>query len=456
MSKKDDVQSLAVLDAQRALRDDARALIILVAGIDGSGRHDVINALSHRFDPRGVRVTAWSPESAPGQDRPTLWRHWRALPARDQVGLMLDGWYDRPVDAVLRGEAPDLAHLAALEAQLIADGALIVKLWVVQNVAAARHRIRKRLKAEARDATLGEQRVLAAHDAADAGLASLREQTGPWIMLKGRAHKKARRHALDAIITAVTQRPDPVPKRVRARPAAPQTRLATIDLSARVAKAEAKQTIGTLQAELARRVWAAHRRGQPTVMLLEGWDAAGKGGVIRRVTHGLDARLFQVVPVAAPNDEARARPYLWRFWRRLPRDGHLTIFDRSWYGRVLVERVEGFARRDEWQRAYAEINDFEAQLVGHGAALVKVWLHLSPQEQLRRFEARADTAHKQHKLTDEDWRNRDQWDDYLAATEDMLHRTDTGIAPWTVVASECKQHARITVLRALIDALAPR
>jgi polyphosphate kinase 2 (PPK2 family) len=192
------------------------------------------------------------------------------------------------------------------------------------------------------------------------------------------------------------------------------------------------------------------------VLVFEGWDAAGKGGCIRRVTEAIDPRLFRVVPISAPNDEERARHYLWRFWRQLPPDGRVTIFDRSWYGRVLVERVEGFAQPDEWLRAYHEINDFEDQLVEHGMVLSKFWIHISKDEQLRRFKERESVPFKRHKITAEDWRNRGKWDDYKAAVNDMISHTSTGFAPWTLVAGEDKKFARIQILKALCRRLEER
>jgi AMP-polyphosphate phosphotransferase len=454
VGKAADRRRLALLQAQRQLRDDNRALIVIVAGVDGAGRHAVINALTQGLDTRGVRVNAWTPESVPGLHRPLFWRYWQALPARGQVGIFLDGWYAEPMDAAFRGDAHALDNLQAFEAGLIADGAVLVKLWVTMGAGTARKQIRKRLKAEARLPTLSEQCVLAAQDEADGRLDALRQQTGDWIELDCRQPKRIEKAAVEGLTQALQGLALPQPKRRRLPTVSKAARLAKIDLDATLGKKTAEREIEALQAELARRLWAAHRREQPVVMLMEGSDAAGKGGVIRRVTHPLDARLFQVVPIAAPTDEERAHPYLWRFWRHLPRDGHMTIFDRSWYGRVLVERVEGFAQPHEWQRAYAEINDFEAQLVAHGTALVKVWLHISPEEQLRRFEARAETPHKQHKLTDEDWRNREKWSECLTATDEMIARTDTPAAPWTLVAANDKRYARRAVLQTLVNALA--
>jgi polyphosphate kinase 2 (PPK2 family) len=201
---------------------------------------------------------------------------------------------------------------------------------------------------------------------------------------------------------------------------------------------------------------AAYREKISTVVVLEGWDAAGKGGLIRRVTPAIDARHYRVIPIAAPTEEERRYHYLWRFWRQLPRAGQVTLFDRSWYGRVLVERVEGFASEEEWRRAYAEIDDFEEQLVSHGMVVVKFWIHIDQEEQLARFKLRAETGYKQYKITDEDFRNREQWDAYEVAVNDMVERTSTDFAPWHLIEGNDKRHARIQALRILCQRLEER
>jgi polyphosphate kinase 2 (PPK2 family) len=224
------------------------------------------------------------------------------------------------------------------------------------------------------------------------------------------------------------------------------TVLDRVDLSVSLAADEYEARLDRAQRRLCKQAWKARERGRNTVAVFEGWDAAGKGGAIRRVARAVDARLFQAISIAAPSDEERAHHYLWRFWRQLPRAGHMSIYDRSWYGRVLVERVEGFAREHEWRRAYQEINDFEEQLVEHGVVLLKIWLHISPEEQLRRFEERQQVERKQHKITAEDWRNREKWGAYAEAIDEMIARTSTAFAPWTLVAGNDKKHARVEVL----------
>jgi polyphosphate kinase 2 (PPK2 family) len=224
-------------------------------------------------------------------------------------------------------------------------------------------------------------------------------------------------------------------------------------MSQRVAQKPYKTKLERLQGRLNTLHRKAERAGVSTILVFEGWDAAGKGGAIRRLTAGLDARDYQVIPIAAPTEDERAQHYLWRFWRHLARRGRMTIFDRSWYGRVLVERVEGFASEQEWVRGYAEINQFEAQLVAHGIVLVKYWIHITKDEQLRRFRARETATYKRWKLTDEDWRNRKQWDAYEQAVNDMVERTSTRSAPWTLVEANDKSFARLKVLETACDRL---
>ena len=229
-----------------------------------------------------------------------------------------------------------------------------------------------------------------------------------------------------------------------------------VDLSATLDVDEYRQALAVRQVELRHLAYRLYRAQRALLVVFEGWDAAGKGGSIRRVTERLDPRGYHVWQIAAPDGEDAKHQYLWRFWRRLipPEEKQLTVFDRSWYGRVMVERVEWFAQEHEWQRAYREINEFERQLVDAGWMLVKFWFHISKEEQLERFRLREATPHKRWKLTQEDWRNRDRWDDYRDAVEEMLERTSTRQAPWTMVAGNCKRWARAQTVSHLVNVLA--
>jgi polyphosphate kinase 2 (PPK2 family) len=231
------------------------------------------------------------------------------------------------------------------------------------------------------------------------------------------------------------------------------TVLSSLDMSLQLSKSDYKRQLKECQARLNLLHRKALKKKISTILLFEGPDAAGKGGAIRRVTRALDARHYQVIPVAAPTDEERAHHYLWRFWRHLTRAGRITIFDRSWYGRVLVERVEGFATEDEWKRAFAEINEFEEQLTDHGILLLKFWEHITKDEQLARFRAREETPHKRWKLTEEDWRNREKWHDYELAVNDIVEHTSTHTAPWVLIEGNDKRFARIKVITTFCDRL---
>jgi polyphosphate kinase 2 (PPK2 family) len=229
--------------------------------------------------------------------------------------------------------------------------------------------------------------------------------------------------------------------------------LETVDLTQTLSSDEYHVDLVRLQVRLSQLGFQVYKQQRPVIIAFEGWDAAGKGGAIRRLTERLDPRGYVVHAISAPKGDDAEHHYLWRFWRRLPEAGQIAIFDRTWYGRVLVERVEGFCSEDEWRRAYREINEFERQLVDFGAVLVKFWLHISKEQQLARFEDRRDTAYKAWKLTDEDWRNRDKWDEYVQAVEDMLLKTSTTVAPWTVVPANDKLYARVLVLQTVANAL---
>ena len=226
-----------------------------------------------------------------------------------------------------------------------------------------------------------------------------------------------------------------------------------MDLSKTCERGAYKRELSLLQAELSDLTYRAYRKGISSTLVFEGWDAAGKGGAIRRLTAGIDARITRVIPISAPTDEELAHHYLWRFWRHIPMAGFVTVYDRSWYGRVLVERVENLTPPSDWRRAYAELNDFEEQLQEHNNILVKYWLHISPEEQLRRFREREETPWKEYKITAEDWRNREKLPAYLNAADEMFSRTSTETAPWNIIPAEDKKYARLEIIRIYRDAL---
>jgi polyphosphate kinase 2 (PPK2 family) len=498
-----------LLAAQQALRQDARVpVVVLFAGVDTAGKGETVNTLSEWMDPRWLVARAYGPASDEERERPRFWRYWRDLPPKGRIGLFLSAWYSDPVLQRVRREISieefdaQLDEIAAFEKALTDDGTVFVKFWMHLDKKAQRKRLRSFEKDPlTRWRVTREQwknwRMYGRFIAA-AERAIRRTSTGqaPWLIVEGLderyrnltvavALRDAIREALArseretaAIIDVEapsTEASAPARRRRGARAAANDTAAAVdpveqvlervarersvldqLDLSLALNKKVFQAELAKLQARLHLLERKALNRGISTIVVFEGWDAAGKGGAIRRITAALDARWYQVIPIAAPTDEERAQHYLWRFWRHLSRAGRLTIYDRSWYGRVLVERVEGFARRAEWMRAFTEINQFEEQIIDRGFVVLKYWIHISPEEQLRRFKQREKEAHKRWKITDEDWRNRKKWGDYEAAVTDMVARTSTSQAPWTIVEGNDKYHARIKVLDVLCDRLEKR
>jgi polyphosphate:AMP phosphotransferase len=481
-----------LLDAQRELREDGHSpVIVVVAGVDGAGKGQIVNLLNEWMDPRWIITRAYDAPSEEERERPEYWRFWRDLPPRGQIGLFLSSWYSRPVLERVYGTlsvprfVDTLDRVAAFENALAEDGAIILKFWMHLSKAAQKRRLKSLEKdpltswrVTERDWKhwgLYEQFIEAAERTI------MRTNTGraPWTIVEGediyyrsltvgelvrdtlrkrleenRWRREAASHAKQAeneVPTVVETAPpeDEAP----AEQTAPKTVLSTLDMTRQLGKADYRKQLREGQARASQLCRKALAKKVSTILVFEGPDAAGKGGAIRRVTAALDARNYQVLPFAAPSDEERARHYLWRFWRHLSRAGRMTIYDRSWYGRVLVERVEGFAAEHEWRRAYAEINDFEQQLVEHGIVLLKYWVHITKDEQLERFRLREQTPYKSWKLTDEDWRNREKWDDYERAVHDMVQNTSTLNAPWTLVEGNDKRYARIKVLKTLCERL---
>jgi AMP-polyphosphate phosphotransferase len=476
-----------LLDAQRTLERATFPLIVLFGGVDGAGKSETVHLLNEWMDPRWIVNRAFGEPSQDERERPPFWRFWLALPPRGRIGLFMSAWYSQPLlDRVGRRlTVPEfdaaLDRIASFERTLADDGAVILKFWMHLNRAAQKKRLRalskdpltrwrvtktqwKRWKQYGRFITAAErliQRTSFAH--------------APWSIVDG-TDERYRSLVVGTEIRRVMQRvlgtgePEPQAKRragaARPRVAARSDLVARIDrersildaldMTRVLSKNAFKSQILKQQGRLNLLQRKAADEGLSVILMFEGWDAAGKGGAIRRVTSALDPRAYQVVPIAAPTDEERARHYLWRFWRHLSRAGRVTIFDRSWYGRVLVERVDGFATEAEWSRAYAEIEEFEEELTEYGTVLVKYWLHITKDEQERRFRDRAKSPYKSWKLTDEDWRNRDKWDAYELAVNDMVARTSTQHAPWHLIAANDKNHARVEVLRVACGAIQRR
>ena len=489
-----------LLEVQQQLLQLKRFPVIIVfAGVNGAGKGETVNLLNEWMDPRWLFTRAYDKPSIEEQERPEFWRFWRDLPPKGHVGLFLSSWYSRPLLDRVHGKINEaefndlLDRVINFERALTDDGALILKFWMHLSKEAQR----KRFKLLEKD-PLTSWRVtqedwdnwrMFSQFEETAERIIMRSSTGeaPWSIIEGadpnfrsltvatiirdeinkklEAHRKQEHAASLSNTTASSNAETTTP--VAGTPNAEtesgdeltltqlkqSTVLDILDMSQKLSKEEYKQLLQQHQARLNELHRKALKKKISTILLFEGPDAAGKGGAIRRVVAALDARHCRVIPIAAPTDEEWANHYLWRFWRHLSRAGKITIFDRSWYGRVLVERVESFATESEWRRAYAEINDFEQQLTESGIVLMKYWIHISKQEQLDRFNARKEIAHKQWKLTEEDWRNREKWEDYEYAVNDIVEHTSTRLAPWTLVEGNDKRFARIKVLESLCNNL---
>ncbi len=467
----------ALLNAQYDLSQSARGpVLIILSGVYAAGRGETANKLTEWMDPRHIRVVAFGPRTPEEEDRPPAWRYWRALPPKGRVGIFFNAWYNEATRArASRRIDEDQFHshvqtIREVEQMLADEGTLLLKFWIHLSKAEQKKRLEAleedprtswRVTRDDWDAyrLYNKSHVLWEH--------ILRETSSgeaPWYVVEG-ADERYRNLTVGKILLDLMQsvvRAKPAMGRAPARHAVAPTPpsvldnlklIRDLDLSKKLSRADYKRDLDKYQGKLARLTRHKRFARHSLALAFEGSDAAGKGGAIRRVTGALDARQYVTVPVAAPTEEERAQPYLWRFWRHVPPLGGITIYDRSWYGRVLVERVEGLCTASEWMRSYDEINQFEEQLTNGNAIVVKFWLQISKDEQLRRFRAREHTPFKRFKITPEDWRNRKKWNQYEAAVCDMVDRTSTEIAPWTLVEAEDKNYARIKVLRTIVERL---
>jgi AMP-polyphosphate phosphotransferase len=457
-----------LLKTQRELDDACFSVVVVVAGNDAAIKEEVLNLLNEWLDARMVQTRAFDERTDEERQRPDYWRYWMALPPRGQIAVVLDGWTSTAIERRLAGKLDDagfdaaLRRAAAFEQDLVRDGTLIVKLWLHIGKADQAKRLEQLEKSKHTRWRVGKrdwaqyERHAEHRAAAERALRVTSTGTAPWTVIEAVDQRfrdvSVGRHLLERLRARIEQS-EPDSEREPPNPDVPDpvTILDSLDLTKQLAKSEYETELARLQAKLYKLSRKIEKKQRGVTVVFEGWDAAGKGGAIRRITRALDARRYRVIPVSAPTDEEKAHHYLWRFWRHLPRLGRFTVYDRSWYGRVLVERIEAFASEAEWMRAYAEINEFEEQLVDHGIIVAKFWLHISRDEQLRRFEARAKEPWKQHKLGREDFRNREKWNLYEGAANEMIGRTSTEYAPWTLVEAEDKRWARVAVLRALAE-----
>ncbi len=470
---------MRLIDVQFRVREAKIPVLIVVAGDDHPGCDDVLQLLNEWFDARFVETNAYGPPTEGERSRPRFWRYWRDLTPRGKIGLFTGAWASRAIADRVQEWTDEAKFLRIVdrverfEQAMVDDGAVVLKFWL--------HLPKEVLEKRLKEAEKHPDREWRVHpedwqiyesleknlQVVETFLRQTSTGTAPWHLIESTdAHYRdvtISQILLDTVESRLKEvetqaSPNPPPTTAIVTPPAnevrdPRTVLDKVDLTRAYSKAEYDEQLNSLQVRINHLSRAMHEHRKSAVLLFEGWDAAGKGSTIRRLVRPLRPQLYRIVPIAAPTDEERAHHYLWRFWRHLPRPGKLVIFDRSWYGRVLVERVEGFATQTQWRRAYREINDFEEQLVEHGFYLGKFWLHISQDEQLQRFQARENTPFKQFKITEEDYRNREKWPAYEAAVGEMVARTSSSTIPWNLIPANDKRFARCEVLRIVCEGL---
>jgi polyphosphate:AMP phosphotransferase len=466
----------ALLDAQFELHEQAgRQIIVLINGIEGAGKGETVKLLNEWMDPRFIEVRTFDNHTDEELAHPAAWRYWRQLPAKGKMGIFFGNWYSQMLQGRVHGLFKDavldqaISGSERLEKMLCDEGAVIFKFWFHLS----RKQMRSRLK-QLRDDPLHSWRISPldwqqskTYDKfvrfGERVLRRTSRDFAPWHVIEG-ADPHYRSLTVGRLLLeglqAALKTPQAEPDGVTVAPIPPLppshgdvTLLSNLDMTLNLSKDDYEEQLITEQARLSGNIRDKRMRKHALVAVFEGNDAAGKGGAIRRVAAALDPRQYNIVPIAAPTQDELAQPYLWRFWRQIPAKGKFTVFDRSWYGRVLVERVEGFCREADWLRAYSEINDFEEQLTESGIVVVKFWLAIDETTQLERFQAREKIPFKRYKITDDDWRNRKKWPQYRDAVCDMVDRTSTEIAPWTLIEANDKRWARVKVLRTLNEAL---
>jgi polyphosphate:AMP phosphotransferase len=463
----------ALLAVQGRIAVSPLAPVIVIGGAEGAGKSETMALLHEWMDARGLETNVLFDLTDEERERPAYWRFWRVLPPKGKIGIFFGSWYSRLiVDRVYEridenGFQRALSRIRGFERMLTLEGVPVLKYWLHLGKADEKKRI-KQLAADPRarwrlhrNARKFFKRYDDFRSVSERALRETSLGYAPWTVVEA-ADTEYRNltvatAVLDALEDALAEVETRSAKRPGRKPPLPKPErvnvIRRLDISRSLTQKAYAKRLEAAQADIGRLSQKLAKAERSLIVVCEGPDAGGKGGAIRRLTGAMSPYLYRVIGIAAPTDEERAHPYLWRFWRALPRRGRMTVYDRSWYGRVLVERIEGFARPDEWRRAYAEINDFEEQLSEAGNLIVKFWLAISAEEQLRRFKDRQTTPYKQYKITEEDWRNRAKWDAYEAAACDMIERTSTEYAPWVLVEANDKRWARVKVVETVRDRL---
>lgn len=466
-------------DRLRVLQYDCRQakvpVVVVFEGWDASGKGTTIEKMIDKLDPRHSRVEATYEPNVEEALRPFLWRFWLQLPNDGDMVFFDRSWYGRVLVERMRRIVPKKSwregyeEIRAFERQLTDHGTVLLKFFLHISKKEQKKRLKDLLEDKftrwkvSKDDKWNHAHYYQWVPVYDEMFERTSTTNAPWTIVEAEDGRYGRLKVMETAIAALEARleaaknppPTSASSWVRLQ-GDPKAVLGKVDLSLRFERDAYDKELKKYQARVRDLEFKLFERRIPCVIGYEGWDAAGKGGNIKRLTQSLDPRGYNVIPIAAPQGEERTHQYLWRFWRHMPKAGHMTIFDRTWYGRVLVERIEGFCSEAAWQRAYQEINEFEMSLANYGTVICKFWVHIGNDEQLRRFEERQQIDHKRFKITDEDWRNRERWGAYEDAVGEMIMRTSTTYAPWTIVEGNDKLWARIRVLKTVCEAIEKR
>ena len=460
-------------ELQMKIKEHKLPVLVLFEGWGASGKGSTIGKVIKNIDPRFFKAATTSAPTEEELRKPFLYRYMKQIPENGKFTFLDSGWMEETVKDFLEGKLTSsdyenrINSIKRFERQLTDNGYLVLKFFMHIDKEEQELRINKLLshkdtkwRVSSFDLWQNEH-YKKCHKAFDRYLTDTNLPTSPWYLIdsgdKKWAELQVLEHLISGIEVALLNSTHSVPLLQNIFPLEKISLLQDVPLADKtLTEEEYKQELEILQEKLRDLHNRLYRKKVPLIITYEGWDAAGKGGNIKRITEALDPRGFEVHPIASPEPHEKARHYLWRFWTRLPKNGHVAIFDRTWYGRVMVERLEGFCSENDWKRAYNEINEFEKELSDWGAIIIKFWVQIDKDTQLQRFNDRQNNPEKQWKITDEDWRNREKWDLYEIAVNEMLQKTNTAFAPWHILESVDKKYARIKALKIIIKELEKR
>ncbi len=454
---------------QMQIKENKVPVLVLVEGWGTAGKGSLIGQIIQNIDPRFFKVASMDQPTEEEKRKPFLCRYFTKIPEAGKFMFLDSGWMDEVTEMSLHGQMTENVYgqridsIRRFERQLTDNGYLVLKFFCHISEKEQKKRIDE-LKSDidTKWRVSDNDKWQNKHydkclECYDRYLEDTNAPASPWYIIDGKSKKWSELQALETLTEgieiAMQNRSLAVPLLQNAFPMAKMPKLSEVDLDKAMTDEDYDEELDCLQKHLGELHNRLYRKRVPVVIAYEGWDAAGKGGNIKRITEALDPRGYEVHPIASPEPHEKARHYLWRFWTRLPKTGHIAIFDRTWYGRVMVERLEGFCSENDWKRAYNEINEFEKELHDWGAVVIKFWVQIDKDTQLERFTLRQNTPEKQWKITDEDWRNREKWDQYEMAVNEMIQKTSTTYAPWHILESVDKKYARIKAIKIVIEEL---